>query len=65
MPAVIGELMQAGKIREDALTVTGKTIGENCRDSRSLDHHVIKTYAEPLKKNAGLLVVSGNSSTRR
>jgi dihydroxy-acid dehydratase len=60
VPAVIGELMQAGKIREDALTVTGKTIGENCRDSRSLDHDVIKTYAEPLKKNAGLLVVSGN-----
>jgi dihydroxy-acid dehydratase len=58
--AVIGELMQAGKIREDALTVTGKTIGENCRDSRSLDHDVIKTYAEPLKRKAGLLVVSGN-----
>jgi dihydroxy-acid dehydratase len=60
VPAVIGELIQAGKIREDALTVTGKTIAENCRDSRSLDHDVIKTYAEPLKKNAGLLVVSGN-----
>jgi dihydroxy-acid dehydratase len=60
VPAVIGELMQAGKIREDALTVTGKTIGDNCRDSRSLDHNVIKTYAEPLKKNAGVLVVSGN-----
>src|SRR5580693_8147640 len=60
VPAVIGELMQAGKIREDALTVTGKTIGENCRDSRSLDHDIIKPYAQPLKKNAGLLVVSGN-----
>jgi dihydroxy-acid dehydratase len=60
VPAVIGELMQAGKIREDAMTVTGKTIGETCRDSRSVDHDVIKTYAEPLKKNAGLLVVSGN-----
>ena len=60
VPAVIGELMQAEKIREDALTVTGKTMGENCRCSRSLDHNIIKTYAEPLKKNAGLLVVSGN-----
>jgi len=60
VPAVVGELMQAGKIREGALTVTGKTIGENCRDARSLDHNIIKTYAEPLKKNAGLLVVSGN-----
>jgi dihydroxy-acid dehydratase len=60
VPAVIGELMRAGKIREEALTVTGKTIGENCRDSRSLDHDVIRTYDEPLRKNAGLLVVSGN-----
>jgi dihydroxy-acid dehydratase len=60
VPAVIGELMQAGKIRENALTVTGKTMGENCRHSRSLDHQVIRTYAKPLKENAGLLVVSGN-----
>jgi dihydroxy-acid dehydratase len=60
VPAVIGELMQAGTIRADALTVTGKTIGENCRDSRSLDRNIIKTYADPLKKNAGLLVISGN-----
>jgi dihydroxy-acid dehydratase len=60
VPAVIGELMQAQKIREDALTVTGKTIGENCRDSRSLDRNIIRTYDHPLKENAGLLVVSGN-----
>jgi dihydroxy-acid dehydratase len=60
VPAVVGELMQAGKIREEALTVSGKTMGENCRDSRSLDHDIIRTYAAPLKENAGLLVVSGN-----
>jgi dihydroxy-acid dehydratase len=60
VPAVIGELMQAGKIREDALTVSGKTMGENCRDARSLDHQIIRTYEKPLKENAGLLVVSGN-----
>ena len=60
VPAVIGELMQAGKIRTGAMTVTGKTMGENCRDSHSLDHNIIRTYAAPLKENAGLLVVSGN-----
>lgn len=60
VPAVVGELMQAGKIRENAVTVTGKTLGENCREARSLDHRVIRTYAKPLKENAGLLVVSGN-----
>jgi dihydroxy-acid dehydratase len=60
VPAIVGELMQAGKIHEDALTVNGKSIGENCRHSRSLDHDIIRPYSSPLKKNAGLLVVSGN-----
>jgi dihydroxy-acid dehydratase len=58
--AIVGELMQAGKIRTQALTVTGKTIGENCQDARSLDTNVIRPYDRPLKENAGLLVVSGN-----
>jgi dihydroxy-acid dehydratase len=60
VPAVMGELMEAGKIRTDALTVSGNTIGENCRDRRSLDRNIIRTYDNPLKENAGLLVVSGN-----
>lgn len=60
VPAVVGELMQAGKIRENALTVTGRTMGENCRTSRSSDTRVIRTYANPLKENAGQIVVSGN-----
>jgi dihydroxy-acid dehydratase len=58
--AVAGELMRAGKIRAGALTVTGKTIGENYKDARSLDTNVIRTYDDPLKRDAGLLVVSGN-----
>jgi dihydroxy-acid dehydratase len=60
VPAIVGELMQAGKIHRDALTATGKTIGENYRDSRSLDTHVIRPYAQPVKENAGFLVVTGN-----
>ena len=60
VPAVVGELMQAGKIRENAQTVTGRSMGENCRTSRSRDTHVIRTYSNPLKENAGQIVVSGN-----
>jgi xylonate dehydratase len=52
--------MQAGKIVESALTVTGRTAGENYRNSRSNNTQVIRTYDRPLKENAGLLVVSGN-----
>jgi dihydroxy-acid dehydratase len=58
--AIFGELMQAGKIRTSALTVTGATAGENYKDARSLDANVIRPYDNPLKLNAGLLVVSGN-----
>jgi dihydroxyacid dehydratase/phosphogluconate dehydratase len=61
--AIFGELMQAGKIRTGALSVSGKTVGENYQDARSLDTNVIRTYDHPLKKNAGLLVVSGNLFT--
>jgi len=60
VPAVIGELMVGGKIAEEALTVTGHTVGENCRSARSRDTKVIHTYDRPLKENAGLVVVSGN-----
>ncbi len=58
--AIFGELMQAGKIRTGALTVTGRTAGENYKDARSLDTNVIRTYDHPLKQNAGIVVVSGN-----
>jgi dihydroxyacid dehydratase/phosphogluconate dehydratase len=58
--AVIGELMEAGKIRTDALTVTGRTIGENCAQTRSKDHDVIRPYGDPLVRDAGLIVLSGN-----
>jgi dihydroxy-acid dehydratase len=58
--AIFGELMQVGKIRTGALTVSGKTIGENYKGARSLDTNVIRTYDHPLKQNAGIVVVSGN-----
>lgn len=58
--AIVGELMQAGKIQTGAMTVSGKTIGENCASSRSTNHDVIRTYAGPLIRDAGLIVVSGN-----
>ena len=38
VPAVIAELMRQGLIHEAALTVNGRTIGENCRDARILGH---------------------------
>ncbi|HEY0685448.1 MAG TPA: IlvD/Edd family dehydratase [Steroidobacter sp.] len=60
VPAVVGQLMREGLIAENAMTVNGKTIGENCANARSLDEDVIRPYARPLKPNAGLTVLKGN-----
>ena len=60
VPAVCSELMRAGRLRNNALTVTGKTISENYAHSRILDPDVIRTFENPLMENAGFLVVSGN-----
>ncbi|HXX10997.1 MAG TPA: IlvD/Edd family dehydratase, partial [Burkholderiales bacterium] len=60
VPAVINELMKARKIHRDALTVNGRTIGENCKDRPVLDFDVIYSYKSPLKKKAGFLNLKGN-----
>ncbi|MEO7220977.1 MAG: IlvD/Edd family dehydratase, partial [Devosia sp.] len=60
VPAVVNELMKEGLIKESAPTVNGKTIGENCRDTTIQDEKVIRPFANPLKKDAGFLVLSGN-----
>lgn len=60
VPAIVGELLAAGKIHRDALTVNGKTMGENCSGRRSLDPDVIRSCDAPLMEDAGFLVVTGN-----
>ena len=60
VPAVVAELIEQGKIREDAITVNGKTLVENCKGQFSKDRRVIKPYSEPLKKQAGFLNLKGN-----
>jgi len=58
--AVLGELQRAGKLNNNALTVNGKSIAENCADALSLDERVIKTFSAPIRERAGFLVMSGN-----
>ena len=60
VPAVVAELIEKGKIREDAITVNGKTLVENCKGRFSTDRRVIKPYDEPLKPHAGFLNLKGN-----
>src|SRR5688500_2684945 len=48
LPAVMAELIDAGKIHEKAVTANGRTIGENCRGKHAWDRDVIRAYGEPL-----------------
>jgi len=60
LPAVMYELKGAGRLHEQAMTVNGKTVGENYAATASTDRRVIKAYGEPMMENAGFLVLSGN-----
>ncbi|WHU03170.1 IlvD/Edd family dehydratase [Sphingomonas sp. NIBR02145] len=60
VPAVMGQLLRAGLIDGSALTVNGKTIGENVGAATVEDADVIFPLDAPLKQAAGLTVLSGN-----
>ena len=65
VPAVVNELMGAGKIIESALTINGKTMGENCRGKEAIGRDVIKAYDAPMKIKAGFLVMRGQHLRQR
>jgi dihydroxy-acid dehydratase len=60
LPAVMNELLKAGRIHADALTVNGKTMGENVRRAKIVNTDVIRPYKKPLKEQAGFKVLHGN-----
>jgi dihydroxy-acid dehydratase len=60
LPAVIHELARAGRIHADALTINGKSMGENIADAGARDSDVILPYCNPLKETAGFKVLRGN-----
>ncbi len=58
VPAVVRELGDV--IHRDALTVSGKTIGEMTAEAPCWNREVIRPLAEPLKEHAGIAVLRGN-----
>jgi dihydroxy-acid dehydratase len=58
LPAVLREL--GSLIHGDALTVNGKTMGENVADAPCHNRDVINPLAEPFKANGGLAILRGN-----
>lgn len=60
VPAVMWELLKAGKLCGDCPTVTGKTMAENLEGREASDREVIRPFDTPLKERAGFLVLKGN-----
>ena len=61
---VAQRLKQAGLLREKALTVTGRSIGEEADRAReSPGQEVVRPVDQPLKQSGGLVVLKGNLAT--
>jgi dihydroxy-acid dehydratase len=60
LPAVMKELMKAGRIHADAITVNGKTMGENVGNVEIADEEVIRRFDKPMLMRAGFKVLTGN-----
>jgi xylonate dehydratase len=60
VPAVLSELLKAGKINGEVPTVTGRTLSENVAGRESMDPEVITPHDAPLQEHAGFMVLSGN-----
>lgn len=58
LPAMLKEMKSI--IHTDALTVNGKTVGENFASAEIYDHAVIATMETPFKLESGIVVVKGN-----
>ena len=60
VPAVMGEMLKAGMIDGECLTVSGKTVAKNLEGWGTRNDDVIRPADMPLKVNAGFRVIGGN-----
>jgi dihydroxy-acid dehydratase len=60
VPAIMWELHQAGKLRADRPTVTGRSMAQNLEGRESVDREMITPFSAPLKDQAGFMVLRGN-----
>jgi len=60
VPVVMKELIKNNLINNDSLTVSGKTIYDNLSNIKKDENIIIKDFNEPIKKNAGFLLLKSN-----
>jgi dihydroxy-acid dehydratase len=61
VPLVLSRLNEAGILKADALTVTGRTIGEQAGEARETeDQPVVRPLSDPIKTTGGFAILRGN-----
>ncbi len=61
VPLVAQRLLDAGLLHADAITVTGRTVGEHAREAAETDgQRVVRPLDDPIKATGGLAILRGN-----
>ena len=58
--AVMKEISKLGLLNLDCMTVTGRTVGENIKNSVNLNPEVIRPVENPYSKTGGIAILKGN-----
>ena len=58
--AIMNELSKKNLLNLDCMTVTGKTVGENIKNAKNLNHDVIRPVEDPYSETGGIAVLRGN-----
>lgn len=60
VPAVIRELIEAGMVHGDALTISGKILADEVSEAPRVEHPVLRTAANPVRPRGGYAVLFGS-----
>jgi dihydroxy-acid dehydratase len=61
VPLVAKRLLEAGLLHENAMTVTGRTVGDHAREAVETEgQQVVRPLSDPIKATGGLAILRGN-----
>ncbi len=64
LPVVLRELISAGLVDGDAMTVNGRTLGENVSAAAPPDGKVVRSASDPIGAEGGLAILRGSLAPR-
>ncbi len=62
VPVMLKELLDAGLLHGDALTITGQTMAEALADAPNADGTIVHPMSDPMHTDGGLLVLRGSAA---